>query len=299
MLAWIAYLPLTWVHFAGAAVGWLAYALSPDYRRRVQENAALAGVAAADVRRAVAEAGRMSAEVPWLWFRPESRPLGKLVRWDSSPVVAAAVAAGRPLLFLTPHLGSFEVSARAYAERFGAQQPITVLYRPAKKAWLADIQATARQRPGMDVAPATLAGVRLMLRALKRGHSVGLLPDQVPPEGQGVWAPFFGRPAYTMTLAARLAQQTGAVLAVVWCERLPRGAGFVFHERPLGVSLPSLKDAGEAFDLQAASAINQAMEGLIREAPGQYLWGYNRYKPPRAAAPPTAPAPAAPPKVDA
>jgi Kdo2-lipid IVA lauroyltransferase/acyltransferase len=283
LLAWIAYLPLTWVHFAGAAFGWLAYALSPGYRRRVQENAALAGVAATDVRRAVAEAGRMSAEVPWLWFRPATRPLGDLVRWEGPPVIEQALQSGQPLLILTPHLGSFEVSARAYAERFGAQQPITVLYRPAKKAWLAQIQATARQRPGMDVAPASLSGVRLMLRALKRGHSVGLLPDQVPPDGQGVWAPFFGRPAYTMTFAARLAQQTGAVLALVWCERLPRGAGFVFHQRPLSVNLPSLKEAGEAFDLQAASAINQAMEALIRESPGQYLWGYNRYKPPRRA----------------
>jgi Kdo2-lipid IVA lauroyltransferase/acyltransferase len=283
LLAWIAHLPLTWVHFAGVGFGWLAYALSPGYRRRVQDNAALAGVAAADVRRAVAEAGRMSAEVPWLWFRPAARPLGELVRWEGPPVIEQALQAGKPLLLLTPHLGSFEVAARAYAERYGARQPITVLYRPAKKAWLAEIQATSRQRPGLDVAPANLAGVRLMLRALKRGQTVGLLPDQVPPEGQGVWAPFFGRPAYTMTFAARLAQQTGAVMVLVWCERLPRGAGFVFHQRPFGTALPGLKEAGEAFDLQAASAVNQAMEGLIREAPGQYLWGYNRYKPPRRA----------------
>jgi KDO2-lipid IV(A) lauroyltransferase len=184
---------------------------------------------------------------------------------------------------LTPHLGSFEVAARTYAERFGARQPITVLYRPSRQAWLAEIQAHARERPGMDVAPASLAGVRLMLRALKRGHSVGLLPDQVPPSGQGVWAPFFGKPAYTMTFAARLALQTGAEVVAVWCERLPQGRGFVFHQRPLALALPDPKSAGEAFDTLAATAINQAMEGLIREAPGQYLWGYNRYKGPRRA----------------
>ena len=76
-------------------------------------------------------------------------------------------------------------------------------------------------------------------------------------------------------------QWFGAVLALVWCERLPQGAGFVFHQRPFGAALPGLKDAGEAFDLQAATAVNQAMETLIREAPGQYLWGYRRYKQPR------------------
>ena len=63
-----------------------------------------------------------------------------------------------------------------------------------------------------------------MMRALRRGETVGLLPDQVPPEGMGVWAPFFGRPAYTMTLAARLVQQTGAAVLLLWGERLPRGA---------------------------------------------------------------------------
>jgi KDO2-lipid IV(A) lauroyltransferase len=281
LLAWIARLPLRWVHALGTALGWLPFWLSPRYRRRVRTNAARAGVGEADLRRAVAESGRMVAEVPWLWFRPAERPLGDLVRWEGPPIIERAVQAGRPLLILTPHLGSFEVAARAYAERFGARQPITVLYRPARHAWAADIQTHARQRPGMDVAPASLSGVRLMLRSLKRSHTVGLLPDQVPPTGQGVWAPFFGHPAYTMTFAARLAQQTGAVVALAWCERLPRGQGFVFHERPLPQPLPDLKAAGEDFDALAATAINQAMEALIREAPGQYLWGYHRYKGPR------------------
>jgi KDO2-lipid IV(A) lauroyltransferase len=116
-----------------------------------------------------------------------------------------------------------------------------------------------------------------MLRALKRGEIVGLLPDQVPPEGQGVWAPFFGRPAYTMTLAARLAQQTGAAVGLAWCERLPRGAGYSVHLAPLGQPLP----ADPADDVGAASVINASMEQAIRALPTQYLWGYNRYKSPR------------------
>ena len=113
-------------------------------------------------------------------------------------------AQGRGIVFLTPHLGCFEVTAQAYAERCGALGPMTVLYRPARKAVAARLVDAARARPGLATAPATLAGVRQMMRALRRGEAVGLLPDQVPPEGMGVWAPFFGRPAYTMTLAARL-----------------------------------------------------------------------------------------------
>jgi KDO2-lipid IV(A) lauroyltransferase len=163
-------------------------------------------------------------------------------------------------------------------ERFEA--PITVLYRPARKPWLRRLEETARARPGMSTAPASLAGVRLMLRALKRGEMVGLLPDQVPPLGQGVWAPFFGQPAYTMTLAARLARQTGATIALARCERLPAGAGFALHVSALAEPLPAELDS-EAGQVEAAAVINRAMEQLVRELPGQYLWGYHRYKSPR------------------
>ena len=138
----------------------------------------------------------------------------------------------------------------------------------------------------VSLARVSLAGVRQMIRALRRGETVGLLPDQVPPEGLGVWAPFFGRPAYTMTLAARLAQQTGAVPVLVWGERLSWGRGFKlrFHAMP-----EPLSSELETAVLQ----INQAMESLVRECPRQYLWSYDRYKFPAGTAPaaPTPPAP--------
>ena len=133
----------------------------------------------------------------------------------------------------------------------------------------------------MPTAPANLAGVRQMLRALKRRESVGLLPDQVPPDGQGVWAPFFGKPAYTMTLATRLLQQTGAEFHVLRCERLPRGAGYVIHvSQPLRIAAPGTDHAAL---VEGATVINETMEQVIMRDPGQYLWGYNRYKSPRSA----------------
>jgi KDO2-lipid IV(A) lauroyltransferase len=115
-----------------------------------------------------------------------------------------------------------------------------------------------------------------MLRALKRGETVGLLPDQVPPDGMGVWVPFFGQSAYTMTLAARLVQQTGAAVGLLWTERLPRGRGYVVHAQELPEPLP---EGGG--DEAAALVINRAMEAVIRRCPQQYLWGYHRYKQPR------------------
>ena len=140
---------------------------------------------------------------------------------------------------------------------------------------LRELVATSRNRPDMTAVPTTLAGVRQMLRALKAGEAVGLLPDQVPPQGLGVWAPFFGKPAYTMTLPARLVQQTGAVLLLIWGERLPASAGYCIHVRPWQ---GEVADAPEA----AAAQVNAQMERLVRECPAQYLWGYARYKQPRA-----------------
>jgi KDO2-lipid IV(A) lauroyltransferase len=285
LLRWISRWPLGLVHAVGAGLGGLTWAFSPSYRRRLRSNADLAGISAADRRRSVAEAGRMVAEVPWLWLMPPGQSVLPLVRWDGAEVIEAAIASGRGILLLTPHLGSFEMSARAVVERFGAHQPLTVLYRPARKAWLREMEETSRHRPGLATAPAALAGVRQMLRALRRGEMVGLLPDQVPPQGQGVWAPFFGQPAYTMTLAARLVQQTGAVPVLVWCERLGGGQGYVLHARDLGEALPDGSDTSEAAQVAAASVMNRAMERVILQQASQYLWGYHRYKQPRGQAP--------------
>lgn len=257
----------------GVAMGWVAFCASPTYRRRFLENSARAGYSFGAVRAAVAHAGRMVAELPRLWLGAPL-PCGMV----GEACVEQAYAAGRGIVFLTPHQGCFELSAQAAARHWSAERgPITVLYRPARQPWLARVMETARNRPGMLAVPTTLSGVRQMIKALRRGEAVGLLPDQVPPDGQGVWSPFFGRDAYTMTLAVRLAQQTGAAVVLARCERLPWGRGFVTHFEPLPAPLDERLES-------AVLQINQAMEHLIRQCPEQYLWGYARYKQPRAEA---------------
>ena len=259
----------------GAAMGWVAFCASPTYRRRFLANSARAGYSFGAVRAAVAHAGRMVAELPRLWLGAPL-PCGM----SGETCVEQAYAAGRGIVFLTPHQGCFELSAQMAARQWSAARgPITVLYRPARQPWLATVMETARNRPGMLAVPTTLAGVRQMIKALRRGEAVGLLPDQVPPEGQGQWAPFFGRDAYTMTLAVRLAQQTGAAVVLARCERLPWGRGFVTHFEPLPAPLDERLES-------AVLQVNQAMEHLIRQCPEQYLWGYARYKQPRAEATP-------------
>lgn len=275
--------PLWLLHGLGAAMGWLTWALSPTYRARFKANVQTAGLSWRQARPAVAHAGRMIGELPWLWLRPHDQGLGARVRLEGREHVEAVLAQGHGLILLTPHMGCFEVTAQAYAEAYGERAPITVLFRPARKAWMRALLDGTRERPGLATAPANLAGVRQMLRALRQGQVVGLLPDQVPPEGLGVWAPFFGRPAYTMTLAAKLSQQSGAPVLLIWGERLPWGRGYVVRVLP-GPQLPA-----DATPEAAATLINQAMEALIRLAPQQYLWGYHRYKNPRRLSPARAP----------
>ncbi|WP_457426050.1 lysophospholipid acyltransferase family protein [Roseateles sp. P5_E7] len=268
--------PLALLHALGAVLGWVVYFASGVYRRRFKANVAQAGVPWPEARPAIAAAGRMAAELPWLWVASRGKPLGSKLQWDGGELIAQALAEKRGLVMLTPHMGCFEICAQAIAERFTtAEAPITVLYRPARQASMREVMAGSRERPGLATAPASLSGVRQMIRALRRGEVIGLLPDQVPPDGLGVWAPFFGRPAYTMTLAARLVQQTGAALLLIWGERLPGGEGFVVHV------MPAPEIAKTASNEDAAATVNAAMESVIRRAPGQYLWGYHRYKRPR------------------
>lgn len=263
--------PLVVLHGLGWLLGWLVFCASPTYRRRFLANIRQAGLNWRQGLAAIGQTGCMVMETPRLWF---GRPVP--VQWaeGAERLVQQALDAGKGILILTPHLGCFEMIPQEYAKRFGAVQPITVLYRPSRQPYLREVVATARQREHLLTAPTTLAGVKQMLKALRAGQCVGLLPDQVPPAGLGVWAPFFGREAYTMTLSARLAQQTGASIVLVRGERLSWGRGYRFHALPMHQPLPD--------ELVAAAAmINQAMEQLILSSPGQYLWGYSRYKQPR------------------
>jgi Kdo2-lipid IVA lauroyltransferase/acyltransferase len=275
-------LPLWLAHAVGWLLGWLTFALSGAYRQGFLENVRLAGIPRRQWWRAVGAAGKQVAELPRLWF---GQPVQ--VDWDGAHHIDAALQRGRGIVFLTPHLGCFEITAQAYARRYGqAGKPMTVLFRPPRKTWLTELVVNARKRPGLDTAPTSLAGVKQMIKALKNGGCVGLLPDQVPPAGQGIWSPFFGRQAYTMTLAVRLALQTNATILVAWGGRMAWGKGYTVHVLPLQADIAaasgSASSRGLAADLEGAVAqVNRSMEDLIRSCPEQYLWGYARYKQPK------------------
>ena len=271
-------LPLSLMQHVGGLLGWLVWLLSPAYRRRLESQARAAGFEPEQYRPAVAAIGTMVAELPWLWLRPSDRGVLHLVRWDGVELFEQALDAGNGVILALPHLGCWEMIGQSLAERYGPTRgPLVALYRPARKAWLAPLVASSRNRPGLKAVPTSVSGVRSLIRVLRGGGYTAILPDQVPPAGQGAWAPFFGQSAYTMTLLPRLAQQSGATVLLCWCERLEIGKGYVMHFEPLDA--PELHDAA-ATPESAATAVNAGMERLIRQAPGQYLWSYARYKQP-------------------
>ncbi len=278
LLRALAQLPLRWLHGLGAMAGWLVYLASPRYARRLSENLAASAVARdpADLarlrRRVVAELGKGALELPAIWFRPPERADALMRAVHGWELVDAARAAGRGVLFLTPHIGCFEIAALHAARKL----PITILYRPPKLAWLEPLLRAGRTGGLGTLAPTTLTGVRRLLKALRAGEAVGLLPDQVPGFGEGAWAPFFGRPAFTMTLVGRLQKATDCVVLIAFARRLPKGAGFALTLEALDADLAAP---------DGAALLNAAVESVVRRCPEQYLWSYNRYKAPRRAPP--------------
>ena len=269
MLKLLAKLPLCVVHFLGAALGWISYLSYKKYAKLINQNLKLSKLATNEVlfkktlNRNISETGKAFLEIFAIWFKDYS----KLKNWYQGctgwEYVESALAKGKGIIFLTPHLGCFEITSLYY----GQFNPITVLFRPPRQDWLMPLISQGRQRGKVDLAPANAQGVKLLLQALKRGEAIGILPDQAPHEGEGEWVSFFDRPAYTMTLASKLAEKTGAQVLMAFGERLDNGRGYHIHIKPIeqgGINTPAL--------------LNQEIEKAIAQCPSQYMWIYDRYK---------------------
>lgn len=280
LLRLLAWLSLATNRRLGALAGRLAFALSARTRLRARDNLRGAGFDPSQLLRQNAEQTGMGAtELAWALFRPVADVVALVSETDGWESIERLREQGRAILFITPHLGGYDVAGRWLWSKL----PILAMYRPHKNPYLDDLMREGRNRgaapDGSNVAPATRAGVRMLLTHLRRGGCSIVLPDQVPGEGEGEWVAFFGRPAYTMTLPGRLQKATGAVIVFCFAERLPGAQGFRMVFRVRDEPLPEGRP-------EAARAVNAGIEALIRMAPAQYLWSYNRYKRPAGAPPP-------------
>lgn len=269
VLKGFAKLPLALIHHLGAGLGWLVTFLVPKFLHRIENNLRQSGLCTDEIilkqtiKQNIKESGKAVLETLMIWFRDYAQLKPLFYGCTGWQHVETGLASGKGLIFLTPHLGCFEITSLYY----GQLHPITVLFRQPRQSWLLPFITAGRQRGKVMLAPANSQGVKQLLQALKRNEAIGILPDQAPLTGEGEWAPFFGRPAYTMTLASKLAQKTGAQVLMAFGERLSGGRGYIVHIK----SLPSGAIATPAL-------LNNAIEVQISQCAAQYLWIYDRYK---------------------
>jgi len=212
--------------------------------------------------------GRNLAETARWWSRPATQNLALVREVHGFEAVRQALDAGRGVMLAAPHLGSWELLSQWLA----AELPMAVVYRPPRQAWLEPLLQRGRRQAQCEQIRADAGGVRGMLRWLMQGKVLGILPDQQPKAGEGVYVPFFGIPALTMTLLPRLARRGGA--AVIYCCLLRRddGGGYDLH------FLPAPDGLQDAEDAVAAAAMNAGVETCVQLAPSQYQWAYRRFK---------------------
>ena len=284
LLKLLARLPLPVLHGLGIVLGWLIYWAPGRHSGRMRNNVFGSGLCTPGrdcrrlLRQSIGEAGKAVVELLPVWLRPYDR-VPKLVKGTSGWAhIDAARAAGKGIIVIAPHIGCFEI----IGQYFGSLHPFTIMYKPPRQPVLDALMLAGRQRGQAKLVPTDLSGVRAQLAALKRHEAIGILPDQVASSGDGVWAPFFGRPAYTPTLTASLQRKTGAAAFFVAAERLSWGRGYHLHVFPLSENLPADKT-------EAAIRINRGVEEVIRRFPAQYLWSYNRHKRPGSAPSPENP----------
>jgi KDO2-lipid IV(A) lauroyltransferase len=272
------FLPLPIIHGLGVTLGLISYLFNKDHRDHARSNLKQCGLTTSDADlkkllfKSTLENSKGALETFAIWFKPQTKVISWVKQVFGWNAVEDALQTGNGVIFLTPHLGCFEITSLYY----GAQHPMAVLYRPPRQKWLLPLITKGRERGQISLAPANAQGVKQLLQALKRGEAIGILPDQAPLEGEGEWAPFFGRPAYTMTLASKLAQKSGAQVFMAFGERLSFGRGYNIHIRAVnagGIDTPAL--------------LNAEIERTIQQCPTQYLWMYDRYKVRNQAPPPT------------
>lgn len=263
------YLSLSRLHRIGAVLGQVMYFMMPGTRKLISENIKQSNLLAAEVDTSdfvkcnIQETAKGIFESLAIWQKPKEEVMSWVTGAFDWETIEAARQRGKGIIFITPHMGCFEITSLYY----GSFYPITVLFRKPKRKWLRTLTSSGRAHSKVKLAPANASGVRMLIQALKKGEAIGILPDQIPGKGEGEWAPFFGKAAYTMTLASKLANKTGASVIMAYGERLDNARGFKIHLNLLAEGA-----------IGSPSLLNNILEEQIKENPAQYLWAYPRYK---------------------
>jgi len=218
-------------------------------------------------RRILRSTARQTFEMLRTWTRPPAQNLARLRERHGQDLYDQALASGRGVIVAAPHFGNWELLNQWLASR----GKIAIVYRPPDSAAVDGFLQLARGGETVQQVRAEGPAVRQLFKVLKDGGAVGILPDQQPKMGDGVFAPFFGHQALTMTLVNRLAERTGAIVLYGWVERVGEDLDYALHVEPAD---PAVADPDPVV---AATALNAGLERIARRDPTQYQWTYKRY----------------------
>jgi Kdo2-lipid IVA lauroyltransferase/acyltransferase len=271
ILGLISLLPLPVARALGALIGQLAWLVKSAGSRTALINLqhCFPHLNPHQVRRLAARSmrhwGMTLFEIPVVWRRA-SRGFSWIREVQGAEVLDRAVARAKGIIFVSPHLGNWEFMG-LWA---GGRGPMTTLYQPPRRFNLDALLQQVRAKTGATLVPTNARGVASLIKALRNGHNVGILPDMVPPSSGGVFAPFFRLPAMTMTLIHSLAVRSEAAVIICFARRTRGGFTIVITE-PGG-------DIYSADPAVSAGELNRTIEVLIEQAPEQYQWEYKRFK---------------------
>lgn len=270
----IALLPLTVIQLLGGLIGTCCWYKKTASARITIKNIELCfpNLSANEqqelAKLSVQEMMKTVLEVGKAWLAPMPVVLGYTNKVVEELNVDAALARGKGIIFVSPHLGNWEILGHYLADRF----QFNALYQPPKIAELDTFVQKSRGRVGTKLHPTDRRGILGLFKALRNGEVVGVLPDMEPPEEAGVYAPFFGLDALSMTLVSKLAQKTDATVVFVYAKRLPAGKGFEV------VMKPAPEDIYSEDITTSVAALNRGVEACVEAAVEQYQWEYKRFK---------------------
>jgi KDO2-lipid IV(A) lauroyltransferase len=256
----------------GRAIGTLGWALSRRDRRRALDHLTLAYPDMPEPERlrlgrdCFRHLGEVLGECLHL-FRSDCAFVSSVVEVQGFEIVEQVRREGRPLVLFTGHCGNWELLGAAVNCR-GVE--MTVVARSLDEPDQQEMLAGLRARFGTPTIERGSEGaVRQLLSTLRRGGALGMLIDQDSGKMEGVWVPFFSRPAFTPVGAAKIALKQKAAVVPVFIERLPDGRHIVRFQPAL--DLPD--------DPQAATALmTTKIEEQIRRRPEQWVWMHRRWR---------------------
>ncbi len=267
-------IPLRLNHQIGAAIGWLAWTTHSSLRTVTLINLSLCFPDWTSDKKnqigkaSLIETGKALTESFWLWKRPNSVVLKKLHIVEGEQLLRDAQSTSQGLIVATPHLGSWECCCLPLV----TDDLVTCLYKPPRLSAIEPLIVAGRKNMGTHLTPLDPSGIKHVLKMLKQGNTIGILPDQEPDELNGHFAPLFAQPANTMTLLAKFANKTDSQVLFCYARRLPNGAGWHVHYlRPVD----GVQDADKSV---ATIALNKSVEQCVLACPEQYMWNYKRFR---------------------